>query len=77
VQYLIYITITGLSRHLVIDVQDVNTEFHMYLLLSISGAIVMLSLAILILTYSEKTAAVGGGNAATPKRRRGDKSEQE
>jgi phosphate starvation-inducible membrane PsiE len=54
VQYLIYITITGLSRHLVIDVQDVNNEFHMYLLLSISGAIVMLSISILILTYAEK-----------------------
>lgn len=57
VQYLIYITITGLSRHLVIDVQEVNNEFHMYLLLSISGAIVMLSVAILILTLAETKAS--------------------
>jgi phosphate starvation-inducible membrane PsiE len=54
VQYLIYIAITGLSRHLVIDVQEVNDDFHMHLLLSISGAIVILSIAILILTYTEK-----------------------
>jgi protein PsiE len=54
VQYLIYIAITGLSRHLVIDVQEVTDNFHMYLLLAISGAIVVLSLAILILTYTEK-----------------------
>ncbi len=54
VQYLIYIAITGLSRHLVIDVQEVTDNFHMYLLLGISGAIVTLSLAILILTYTER-----------------------
>lgn len=54
VQYLIYITITGLSRHLVIDVQDVSDNYHMYLLLTISACIVLLSLAILILTYAEK-----------------------
>jgi protein PsiE len=54
VQYLIYIAITGLSRHLVIDVQDVNNNFHMYLLLAISGAIVMLSAAIYILSCAGK-----------------------
>lgn len=52
VQYLIYIAITGLSRHLVIDVQEVNNDFHMHLLLAISGAIVMLSGAIWILSYT-------------------------
>lgn len=56
VQYLMYITITGLSRHLVIDVQDVNNEFHMRLLLAISGAIVMLSVAIFIITLAETKA---------------------
>lgn len=54
VQYLIYIAITALSRHLVIDVQKVSDSFHIYLLLSITGAIALLSLSILILTYTSK-----------------------
>ena len=54
VQFLIYIAITALSRHLVIDVQTVADDFHLYLLLSIAGAIGILSLAILILSYSER-----------------------
>ena len=52
VQYLIYIAITALSRHLVIDVQKVSDNFHLYLLLSITGAIAVLSLSIGILTYT-------------------------
>lgn len=52
VQFLIFIAITALSRHLVIDVQHVSDSFHLYLLLSISGAIVLLSIALLILTYA-------------------------
>jgi len=54
VQYLIYIAITALSRHLVIDVQKVTDNFHLYLLLSITGAIAILSLSIFILTYTTK-----------------------
>ena len=54
VQFLIYIAITALSRHLVIDVQKVSETFHLYLLLSITLAIVVLSLAILVLTYSDR-----------------------
>lgn len=54
VQFLIYIAITALSRHLVIDVQKVSDEFHLYLLLSIAGAIGVLSLAILVLSYTAK-----------------------
>ena len=53
VQFLIYIAITALSRHLVIDVQKVADDFHLYLLLSIAGAIGILSLAILVLSYSD------------------------
>ena len=34
VQFLIYIAITALSRHLVIDVQKVADSFHLYLLYS-------------------------------------------
>ncbi|MCB1761248.1 MAG: phosphate-starvation-inducible PsiE family protein [Gammaproteobacteria bacterium] len=52
VQFLIYIAITALSRHLVIDVQQVSESFHLYLLLSITGAIAILGLAVLILTYT-------------------------
>jgi phosphate starvation-inducible membrane PsiE len=52
VQYLIFIAITALSRHLVIDVQQVSDSFHLYLLLSISGAIVLLSGALLVLTFT-------------------------
>jgi protein PsiE len=55
VQYLIYIAITALSRHLVIDVRKVSDEFHLYLLLSIAGAIGVLSLAILVLSFTAQT----------------------
>lgn len=54
VQFLIYIAITALSRHLVIDVQKVSDEFHLWLLLSITGAIAFLSLAILVLSYTAR-----------------------
>ena len=54
VQFLIYIAITALSRHLVIDVQKVADSFHLYLLLSITIAIALLSVAILILSYTAK-----------------------
>ncbi len=52
VQFLIFIAITALSRHLVIDVQQVSDNFHLYLLLSISGAIVLLSGALFMLTMT-------------------------
>ncbi len=52
VQFLIFVAITALSRHLVIDVQHVSNEFHLLLLLSISAAIVMLSIALFILSYT-------------------------
>lgn len=54
VQFLIYIAITALSRHLVIDVRKVADDFHLYLLIAITVAIVLLSVAILILSYTAK-----------------------
>lgn len=54
VQFLIYIAITALSRHLVVDVQKVSEDFHLYLLLSITAAVLMLSVAIVILSYSAR-----------------------
>ena len=52
VQYLIYIAITALSRHLVIDVQKVSDQFQLYLLMVITAAIVLLSLSVLILSFA-------------------------
>lgn len=54
VQFLIYIAITALSRHLVIDVRKVADDFHLYLLIAITVSIVLLSMAILILSYTAK-----------------------
>lgn len=50
VQFLIFIAITALSRHLVIDVQHVSEPFHLYLLLGISGSVVILSGALYMLS---------------------------
>jgi len=52
VQFLIFIAITALSRHLVIDVQQVSDSFHLYLLLVISGAILLLSGALFVLSMT-------------------------
>jgi len=52
VQFLIFIAITALSRHLVVDVQKVTEDFHLYLLISISGSILLLSIALFALTYT-------------------------
>jgi len=52
VQFLIFIAITALSRHLVIDVQHVSDSFHLYLLITISGSIVLLSGALFVLTFT-------------------------
>lgn len=52
VQFLLFIAITALSRHLVIDVQHVSDDFHLYLLMTISGCIVILSGALLLLSMT-------------------------
>lgn len=54
VQFLIYIAITALSRHLVIDVQKVADSFHLYLLMTITASVLILSLSALVLTYTAK-----------------------
>ncbi len=54
VQFLIYIAITALSRHLVIDVRKVSDDFHIYLLLSITFSIAVLSGAVWLLSYTGK-----------------------
>lgn len=52
VQYLIFIAITALSRHLVIDAQKVTDNFHLYLLITIAISILVLSVALMLLSYS-------------------------
>ena len=52
VQFLVFVAITGLSRHLVIDVQHVTEKFQLFLLLSISFSILLLSVAIFVLAYT-------------------------
>lgn len=52
VQFLIFIAITALSRHLVVDVQAVSESFHLWLLATISLAIFILSLSIVVLTWT-------------------------
>lgn len=54
VQLLIYIPIAALSRHLVIDVQQVSGGFALYLLLNITGAIVLLCRGISTLTHAAR-----------------------
>jgi phosphate starvation-inducible membrane PsiE len=54
VQFFIYVAITALSRHLVIDVQEVADNFHLYLLIGIAMAIVILSFSISLLSYTAK-----------------------
>lgn len=52
VQFLIYIAITALSRHLVVDVQAVSDTFHLWLLLTITVSIFILSIAVFLLTWT-------------------------
>lgn len=52
VQFLIFIAITALARHLVIDVQKVSDNFHLYLLLSIAAAILLLSFSLFVISYT-------------------------
>lgn len=52
VQFLIYIAITALSRHLVVDVQAVSEDFHLWLLITTTFSIFILSIAIFILTWT-------------------------
>jgi phosphate starvation-inducible membrane PsiE len=53
VQFLIFIAITALARHLVIDVQKVDSNFHLYLLIVISLCIVVLTVAAFVLMMAD------------------------
>lgn len=75
VQFLIYIAITALSRHLVIDVQQVSDPFHLYLLISISFAILLLGVAVMILSITGKK--FGRPEDGIKQREREDKEQEE
>lgn len=55
VQYLIYIAITALARHLVIDMQKASDFFHIWLTLAIVSSILLLSLSILVFAYTARS----------------------
>lgn len=49
IYFLIFIAITALSRHLVIDVQSLKTNFDLYLIVTIAVSILILSLSIFLM----------------------------
>ena len=52
VQFLTYIAITALARHLVVDLKDISVQDQLYLMLGISGAILLLTLSIIGMAYA-------------------------
>lgn len=54
VEFLIYIAITALARHLVIDIEYHDAQALLYQLLGISGAILILTFAIIGLMYARQ-----------------------
>jgi phosphate starvation-inducible membrane PsiE len=49
IYFLIFIAITALARHLVIDVQSLKTNFDLYLILTIVIAILILSVSVFLM----------------------------
>lgn len=58
VQFLIYIAITALARHLVVDLKDISILEQLYLMLGISSAILLLTFAIIGMAYANKRLSV-------------------
>lgn len=54
VQFLTYIAITALARHMVVDLKDMSTQEQVTLMLGIASSILLLTLAIIGMTYAEK-----------------------
>lgn len=55
IYFLIFIAITALARHLVIDAQHLKTNFDLYLILTIVVAILILSLSAFLINKSNIT----------------------
>ena len=58
VQFLIYIAITALARHLVVDLKDISILEQLYLMLGISSAILLLTFAIIGMAYANKRLSI-------------------
>ena len=54
VQFLTYIAITALARHLVVDLKDMSVIDQLYLMLGISGAILLLTMSIIGMAYARQ-----------------------
>jgi len=54
VQFLTYIAITALARHLVVDLKGMSVTDQLYLMIGISGSILLLTLAIIGMAYADK-----------------------
>ena len=52
VQFLTYIAITALARHMVVDLKDMSVQDQLYLMLGISGSILLLALSIIGMAYA-------------------------
>jgi protein PsiE len=53
IKFLIFIAITALARHLVIDAQSLKNNFDLYLILTIVVAILILSFSIFLLNKNQ------------------------
>ena len=54
VQFLTYIAITALARHLVVDLKDMSVQDQLYLMLGISGVILLLTFSIIGMADANK-----------------------
>lgn len=54
VQFLIYIAMTALARHLVVDLKGLTTQEQLDIVIGMSGGILILTLSIIGLAYIEK-----------------------
>jgi len=52
--FLTYIAITALARHLVVDLKGMSVQDQLYLMLGISGAILLLTFSIIGMAYVNK-----------------------
>lgn len=61
--FLIYIAITALARHLVVDLKGMDVLDQLYLMLGISGAILLLTFSIIGMAYANNRLNLLEGNS--------------
>jgi len=64
--FLTYIAITALARHLVVDLKDMSVMDQVYLMLGISGAILLLTFSIIGMAYANKKLNVENEGSNNP-----------